>query len=72
MKIINKLKKGSNRVKKNTVLGHEISGEIASAEAGKYFRKGQKIILGADIPNKSNRDFAFGHEIDGGFQKYLK
>ena len=66
------LKKGSNRVKKNTVLGHEISGEIASAGADKYFRKGQKIILGADIPNKSSKNFAFGHEIDGGFQKYLK
>ena len=66
------LKKGSNRVKKNTVLGHEISGEIASVTSDKYFKKGQKIILGADIPNKSNKDFAFGHEIDGGFQKYLK
>ena len=66
------LKKGSHRVKKNTVLGHEISGEIISAESGKYFRKGQKIILGADIPTKSQKDFAFGHEIDGGFQKYLK
>jgi L-iditol 2-dehydrogenase len=66
------LKKGSNRVKENTVLGHEISGEIVSVESGKYFKKGQKIILGADIPNKSKKDFAFGHEIDGGFQQYLR
>ena len=66
------LRKGSNRVKRNTVLGHEISGEIIYAKSGKYFKKGQKIILGADIPNKYKKDFAFGHEIDGGFQKYLK
>ena len=66
------LKKGSKRVKKNTVLGHEISGEIASSNSDKYFKKGQKIILGADIPNKFKKDFAFGHEINGGFQKYLK
>jgi len=69
LKIVNK---GSRRVKKNTVLGHEISGEIVHAGLSKYFKKGQKIILGADIPNKSKKDFAFGHEIDGGFQKYLK
>ena len=25
-----------------------------------------------DIENKENRDFALGHEIDGGFQQYLK
>ena len=66
------LKNGSNRVKKNTVLGHEMSGEILSTTSKKYFKKGQKIILGADIPNKFNKDLAFGHEIDGGFQKYLK
>ena len=66
------LKKGSNRVKKNTVLGHEMSGEIIFAEPGKYFRRGQKIVLGADIPHKLNKDFAFGHEINGGFQKYLR
>ena len=69
LKIVNK---GSRRVKKNTVLGHEISGEIVHAGLSKYFKKGQKIILGADIPIKSKKDFAFGHEIDGGFQKYLK
>jgi len=66
------IRNGSNRVKKNTVLGHEMSGEIVSGKFNKYFKKGQKIILGADIPNKLNKNFAFGHEIDGGFQKYLK
>ena len=66
------LKKGSYRVKKNTVLGHEMSGEIIFAEPGKYFRRGQKIVLGADIPHKLNKDFAFGHEINGGFQRYLR
>ena len=66
------IKNGSSRVKKNTVLGHEISGEIVSTAFGKYFKKGQKIILGADIPNKLNKNLAFGHEIDGGFQKFLK
>lgn len=69
LKILNK---GSKRVKKNTILGHEISGEIISSKSGSYFKKGQKIILGADIPVKSKKDFAFGHEIDGGFQQYLK
>jgi L-iditol 2-dehydrogenase len=66
------IKNGSSRVKKNTILGHEISGEIVSTKSNEYFKKGQKIILGADIPNKLNKNFAFGHEIDGGFQKYLK
>ena len=63
---------GSKRVKKNTVLGPGISGEIVYAGSSRHFKKGQKIILGADIPIKSKKDFAFGHEIDGGFQKYLK
>ncbi len=59
-------------LKKNTILGHEISGEITHVNSNKYFKKGQKIILGADIPNKHKKNFAFGHEINGGFQKYLK
>ena len=35
-----------------------------------YFKKNSQIALGADIENQKN--FAIGHEIDGGFQKYLK
>jgi len=69
LKILNK---GSKRVRKNTILGHEISGEIVYSGSSRYFKKGQKIILGADIPVKYKKDYAFGHEIDGGFQKYLK
>ena len=53
------IKNGSSRVKKNTILGHEISGEIVSAKSNEYFKKGQKIILGADIPNKLNKNFTF-------------
>lgn len=63
---------GSSRVKKNRVLGHEISGQILSTpDKQNYFKKNMNIILGADIPNKLDKDFALGHEIDGGFQKYL-
>ncbi len=59
---------GSSRVKNGTVLGHEISGKII-----KNNKKNSKknVILGADIPIKFKKDFALGHEIDGGFQKYL-
>lgn len=64
---------GSKRVKKNRVMGHEISGKIiAVPKSQKYFKKDENIILGADIEGeKINKDFALGHEVDGGFQKYL-
>lgn len=65
---INILKNGSFRVKNGTVMGHEISGEIISQNS--HSRK-KYIFLGADIPNKQKLDYALGHEIDGGFQKYL-
>lgn len=68
LKIYNK---GSKRVKKNRIMGHEISGKILSSpKSQNFFPKDFNIALGADIDNK--RDFALGHEIDGGFQKYLK
>ena len=64
---------GSKRVKKNRVMGHEISGKIIHVPLGqKYFKKGENIILGADIEGVNKADeYALGHEIDGGFQKYL-
>jgi L-iditol 2-dehydrogenase len=62
---------GSKRLKKNRVLGHEISGTIKQAPLHQsYFVKNSQIVLGADID--TNKDYAIGHEIDGGFQKYLK
>ena len=63
------LKYGSKRVKDNVVLGHEVSGQILDFKKNSLIKK--NIILGADIPNKKNLDFAIGHEIDGGFQKFL-
>ena len=62
---------GSRRLKKNRVMGHEIAGTIKSVPANQsYFKKNFQIALGADI--EQNINFALGHEIDGGFQKYLK
>lgn len=63
------LRYGSKRVKDNTVLGHEVAGQILSFKKNTIIRK--NIILGADIPSKKFKDFAIGHEIDGGFQKFL-
>ena len=59
---------GSSRVKNGTVIGHEISGKIID-----YNNKvsNKNVILGADIPVDFKKDFALGHEIDGGFQKFL-
>ena len=69
-----KIYRGANkRVKKNRVIGHEISGKIIkSPKNQKLFKPDQNIVLGADVENKKNIDYALGHEIDGGFQKYLK
>ncbi len=69
-----KIYNGKNkRVKKNRVIGHEISGRIIeTAKNQNYFKRNRNIVLGADIENKNNKDLALGHEIDGGFQKYLK
>lgn len=63
------LKFGSNRVKNNTVIGHEVSGQLLNFNKKSVSKK--NIILGADIPSKKFKDFAIGHEIDGGFQKFL-
>lgn len=64
-------KNGSSRLKKNRIMGHEIAGKIVLAPSNqKYFKRNSQIALGADIENHKN--FALGHEIDGGFQKFLK
>ncbi len=63
------LKYGSKRVKENVVLGHEVSGQILDFKKNSVIKK--NIILGADIPSKKYKDYAIGHEIDGGFQKFL-
>ncbi len=69
-----KIYNGKNkRVKKNRVIGHEISGKIIKTPKNQnYFKRNRNVVLGADIENKNNKDLALGHEIDGGFQKYLK
>lgn len=69
-----KIYNGNNqRVKKNRVIGHEISGKIIHVPKNQEtFKSNYNIVLGADIENKENKDLALGHEIDGGFQKYLK
>ena len=67
-----KILNGNNkRVEAGRVIGHEISGQICNIVSKKLVTSNQNIILGADIPNKLNKDFALGHEIDGGFQRYL-
>ena len=53
-------------------MGHEIAGVIMKYKKNKLVDTKKKILLGADIPNKENKDFALGHELDGGFQKYLE
>jgi L-iditol 2-dehydrogenase len=61
---------GSKRLKKNRIMGHEIAGLIKKAPLNQsYFKKNQQIVLGADVYRHKN--FALGHEIDGGFQKYI-
>ena len=67
---INILKNGSKRLSEGRVMGHEIAGEILNHDSKKN-SKIRNILLGADIPNNNKIDYALGHEIDGGFQKYL-
>lgn len=63
----------NKRVKKKRVIGHEIAGKIINSPKNqKLFQVNSNILLGADIENDLNKDLALGHEIDGGFQKYLK
>jgi len=67
-----KIIQGKNRrVKKGRIIGHEISGQICTFDRGKIKITNRKIFLGADIPNQKKKNFALGHEIDGGFQSYL-
>jgi L-iditol 2-dehydrogenase len=67
-----KILRGKNkRVKVGRVIGHEIAGQICHIVSKKIINTNQNIVLGADIPNQKKKDFALGHEIDGGFQKYL-
>jgi len=51
---------------------NEISGKIVKVPKNeKYFKKNSNIVLGADIEDHTKEDFALGHEVDGGFQKFL-
>ena len=63
------LEHGSSRVKNGTIMGHEVSGKIINLKKN---NSQKNIILGADIPMINEENFAIGHEIDGGFQKFLK
>ena len=69
---INILKNGSKRVSNGTIMGHEIAGIIMKFKNNKFVNTNKNVLLGADIPNKKNLDYALGHELDGGFQKYLE
>ena len=65
------LKFGNPRVNTGRIMGHEIAGEIIKVGSKvKNFTIGDRISIGADIPHNGN-DFAFGHELDGGFSQYM-
>ena len=69
---LRKFNHGNPRVKPGRTVGHEISGVVVSAGKNvSKFKKGDRLSIGADIPcNKP--DYAFGHELDGGFAEYIK
>ena len=75
----------NSRIKKFPItLGHEISGEIVIVGTKvKKFKKGQKIVLGAEIPchkcfkdknvenNLCNNPLSIGSIVNGGFAQYI-
>ena len=64
------LKHGNPRVSSGRIMGHEISGEVIDVgDILDGFKIGDKVSIGADIPNKG--DLAYGHELDGGFSQYM-
>ena len=64
------LKYGNPRVSSGRIMGHEISGEVVDVgDLLEGFKIGDKISIGADIPDKG--DLAYGHELDGGFSQYM-
>ena len=68
-----KIKKfGNKRVKKGQIIGHEISGQIVKIKGNTFgFEVNDKISLGADIPNNEKKDYAIGHELEGGFSQFM-
>tara|TARA_B100000900_G_C20552636_1_gene705410 strand:+ start:567 stop:1574 length:1008 start_codon:yes stop_codon:yes gene_type:complete len=65
------LKFGNPRLSSGRIMGHEIAGEVVEVGSDvKKFNAGDKISIGADIPNHG-KDLAFGHELDGGFSEYM-
>ena len=65
------LKFGNSRLSSGRTMGHEIAGEIIEVGSKvKKFNAGDRISIGADIPNHGD-DLAFGHELDGGFAEYM-
>lgn len=68
-----KIKKfGNRRVKKGQIIGHEISGQIVEVKGNTFgFSINDKISLGADIPYDGKKDYAIGHEIEGGFSQFM-
>ena len=62
---------GNSRLSSGRTMGHEIAGEIIEVGSKvKKFNAGDRISIGADIPNHGD-DLAFGHELDGGFAEYM-
>mgnify|MGYP003705887753 CR=1 FL=1 len=67
-----KIKKfGNKRVKSGQIIGHEISGQVVKVNNNTKFKVGDKISLGADIPNDEKKDYAIGHELEGGFSQFM-
>tara|TARA_B100000900_G_scaffold413042_1_gene436097 strand:+ start:17 stop:1033 length:1017 start_codon:yes stop_codon:yes gene_type:complete len=68
-----KIKKfGNRRVKKGQIIGHEISGQIVEVNGNTFgFNLNDKISLGADVPYDGKKDYAIGHEIEGGFSQFM-
>lgn len=73
---------GNTRVKFPAVIGHEISGKVVSVGEGSSFKPGDRIAVGADVPNMKedwgksglanmcDLNYAIGYQFPGGFAEY--
>lgn len=77
---------GNDRVFPPTVIGHEVAGAILeTGENVKNFKVGQRVVLGADVPdmgtgrnytlmgqgNLCPDNLAIGYQLDGAFQQKM-
>lgn len=78
---------GNDRVIPPTVIGHEVAGTIeAVGKNVTNFKVGQRVVLGADVPdmetgrnytlkglgNLCPKNLAIGYQLDGAFQQKMK